>query len=637
MSIKSPVAVLYNISGSELAIIKDAPLTGNQPTLPIAGSDGSFIRLLKTAGDGTLFITGSFAATFTPPPVTLVSGSVSVYTQGPQAVSGTVTVTVTSSLPVTGNVAITNVVPITGAIDVAHLYGYDDLGNSSTTPLGNNATFTGTAFDTLNYSSFVCLIATNKKSAVGGIQFQWSNDGTNWDLVRASTMENDDEARGFHVAHQGRYFRLVYVNGNSPQGFFRLDVIHRPSAPGLITRPLIDVVDDDNFALLVRAVLSAKNNQGNYINVAATQNGNLKVAIEEFDAPIIANITSSVQVYTSGPQNVTGSVAVYTQGAQLVSGSVAVFTQGPQAVSGTVGVNNFPEVQAVSGSQLSGSTFAGSPVVVGGTYASGNYVKAVQVDISGALYITTSGSLPVTGGIQVLNQVTVTGSVLALPSGIQQVSGSLAVDNVVRVTTTGSLPVHVDSQIQVSNFPTVQAVSGSVSVFTQGPQQVTGSVAVYTQGAQAVTGSVNTYTQGPQLVSGTLIVTGAYQSGSVATAPIFPVLAGGVDQDNTVRPVRLDPQGRSTNQALTGSVTTVNGNNNINFTLLAANPQRVMALIFNEGGPVLYLKFGISASVTSYSVQVASKGYYEVPAAYAGRLDAVFGANNGVARVTELT
>lgn len=249
--------------------------------------------------------------------------------------------------------------------------------------------------------------------------------------------------------------------------------------------------------------------------------------------PAVQAVSGSVATYTQGPQLVSGTVAV--------SGSVAVYTQGPQAVSGTVNVGNWPPVVAVTGSQQSGSTFAGSPVVVGGVYTSGSYIKSLYVDVSGALYVTTSGSLPVTGAVQVLNQVTVTGSVLSLPSGIQQVSGSLAVDNVVRVTTTGSLPVHLDSQVSVNNFPATQNVSGSVSIYTQGPQlvsgtiSVTGSVPVYTTSPQAVSGSVAVYTQGPQAVSGTVGVNNfpvvQAVSGSQLTGSTFagsPEVVGGV-------------------------------------------------------------------------------------------------------------
>lgn len=88
-------------------------------------------------------------------------------------------------------------------------------------------------------------------------------------------------------------------------------------------------------------------------------------------------VTGTVATYTHGPQAVTGSVSVHTQGPQNVTGSVSVFTQGAQLVSGTVNVGNWPPVIAVSGSQVTGSTFAGSPVVMGGV--SGSTVTVPQV------------------------------------------------------------------------------------------------------------------------------------------------------------------------------------------------------------------------------------------------------------------
>jgi hypothetical protein len=272
-------------------------------------------------------------------------------------------------------------------------------------------------------------------------------------------------------------------------------------------------------------------------------------------------VTNQVTVTTTGtlPVAVQGQVGVNNFPAvQAVSGSVSVHTQGPQDVTGTVNLGNWPPVIAVSGSQPSGSTHAGFPVVVGGVYTSGSYIKSLYVDVSGAIYVTTSGSLPVTGGIQVLNQVTVTGSVLSLPSGVQQVSGSLAVDNVVRVTTTGSLPVHVDSQVSINNFPATQNVSGSISTYTQGPQlvsgtiSVTGSVSVYTTSPQSVTGSVAVYTQGPQAVSGTVgvnnfpivqAVSGSQLSGSTFAGS--PVTVGGVTSGSNrlVQAVQVDVSG----------------------------------------------------------------------------------------------
>lgn len=73
-----------------------------------------------------------------------------------------------------------------------------------------------------------------------------------------------------------------------------------------------------------------------------------------------------------------------------------------------------------------------------------------------------------------------------------------------------------------------------------------------------------------------------------------------------------------------------------NVTLLAANANRKGATFFNDSTQVLYLKFGATATVSSYTVQIAAGGYYELPttAIYTGIIDGIWAAANGNCRVT---
>ncbi len=75
--------------------------------------------------------------------------------------------------------------------------------------------------------------------------------------------------------------------------------------------------------------------------------------------------------------------------------------------------------------------------------------------------------------------------------------------------------------------------------------------------------------------------------------------------------------------------------------VLASNASRKGATIFNDDtittGATLYLKFGTTASATSYTVAVVAQGYYEVPAGYTGRIDGIASAATGTARVTEIS
>lgn len=72
-------------------------------------------------------------------------------------------------------------------------------------------------------------------------------------------------------------------------------------------------------------------------------------------------------------------------------------------------------------------------------------------------------------------------------------------------------------------------------------------------------------------------------------------------------------------------------------TLLASNANRLGATIYNDSTRALYLKFGTTASATDFTVLLVSGAYYEVPFGYTGRLDGIWVAANGFARLTELT
>ena len=71
-------------------------------------------------------------------------------------------------------------------------------------------------------------------------------------------------------------------------------------------------------------------------------------------------------------------------------------------------------------------------------------------------------------------------------------------------------------------------------------------------------------------------------------------------------------------------------------TLLTANAARRLATIFNESTSVLFVKFGATASDTSYTVQVPAGGYYEVPGYYSGIIDGIWSTANGAAQITEV-
>ncbi len=71
-------------------------------------------------------------------------------------------------------------------------------------------------------------------------------------------------------------------------------------------------------------------------------------------------------------------------------------------------------------------------------------------------------------------------------------------------------------------------------------------------------------------------------------------------------------------------------------TLLAANAARRLATFYNDSTANLYLKFGATASTTSFTVKISPDGYYEVPGDYTGIIDGIWSAVNGGVQVTEV-
>ncbi len=89
----------------------------------------------------------------------------------------------------------------------------------------------------------------------------------------------------------------------------------------------------------------------------------------------------------------------------------------------------------------------------------------------------------------------------------------------------------------------------------------------------------------------------------------------------------------------TSALTSVGSNSSSSVTVLALNASRKGAMVFNDSTAILYLKFGATASTTSFTVQIPANGYYELPgpSIYTGVLDGIWSATNGNARVTEIT
>ena len=74
-----------------------------------------------------------------------------------------------------------------------------------------------------------------------------------------------------------------------------------------------------------------------------------------------------------------------------------------------------------------------------------------------------------------------------------------------------------------------------------------------------------------------------------------------------------------------------------NVMLLAESFNRSMVTIYNNSKSVLYIKYGIGATVDSFTLKIHSGDYLELPfPCYTGRIDGFWETVNGNAMITEI-
>lgn len=256
-------------------------------------------------------------------------------------------------------------------------------------------------------------------------------------------------------------------------------------------------------------------------------------------------------------------------------------------------------------------------VTVTGDWLTDAELRASPVAVSAASLPLPTGAATETTQLNVLNELDAiqasTDSIdTKLPVGLTVTSTRLLVDG-------SGVTQPVSGTVAVSNFPATQPVSGTVAATQSGTWNITN-------------------------VSGTVsLPTGA------ATESTLSTLNGKIPSNLTVTSTRLLVDGSGVTQPVSGTVTSTQiassssvtsvASSATSVSILALNSSRRGAMFFNESTQICYLKLGTTASVTSYTVQIAASGYYELPPGYiyTGAIDAIWASANGNLRVTELS
>lgn len=136
---------------------------------------------------------------------------------------------------------------MTATVSTLPAEGVVSATNSSTATLGIGGVFTGTAVDITNYSSISVLVISNVASATDGLSIQQSSDGTNWDNLDVYTIPAAT-GKNFGVQCVGTQLRVVYTNGGTGQGSFRLQtILHKNMQRGSSVRPQDGRTNDNDF------------------------------------------------------------------------------------------------------------------------------------------------------------------------------------------------------------------------------------------------------------------------------------------------------------------------------------------------------------------------------------------------------
>lgn len=200
------------------------------------------------------------------------------------------------------------------------------IDNSTSTPLGVNAVFTGNAWqDTLDYSEIIVSVNTDQSSATDGLVVQWSSNGVDVHETDEFTI-TANIGKTFSFPCNRRYIRVKYTNGSVAQTTFNLETLLKRFASKGSSHRLKDDLNEQDDAIVTKTLIAGKTTAGGggIVNVKVNPSGALTVdaTISSSSLPTGAS-TSALQ--TTG-NNKLDSIITNTSGIALASNQVITNT-----------------------------------------------------------------------------------------------------------------------------------------------------------------------------------------------------------------------------------------------------------------------------------------------------------------------
>lgn len=178
------------------------------------------------------------------------------------------------------------------SIDNKTIASLADASNSTSVALLAGATFTGAWLEALQYSTLAIVL---KSDQAGTLLIEYSHDGVTV-VDTESIPVNPVDGKLFTFGCKSRYMRVSYTNGATAQTSFQLHSVFHWNSIKPSSHTANDVIVDADDCELMKSILTGKAPDNTYKNVQVTNGGNLKTAIQEFDATIRGSQLSSASM-----------------------------------------------------------------------------------------------------------------------------------------------------------------------------------------------------------------------------------------------------------------------------------------------------------------------------------------------------
>lgn len=232
-----------------------------------------------------------------------------------------------------------------------------DSGNSTTSTLAGSATFTGASMEILQYAAITVQIFADQDGAALGMRFEFSVDGTNWDISHRHDYKAST-GRTFQFTAHAKFFRVVFINGSTIQAAFRLQTILHRSITNTTIHRLDEELAPDRSATVVKASIMAQAaGSGDFVPVDATASGNLKISLEEISDGLdigAGNAGSETQRVSISTDDV--NLASINTDATTIAGAVSGSEMQVDVVAALPAGSNLIGDVGLSGARTSGGT-----------------------------------------------------------------------------------------------------------------------------------------------------------------------------------------------------------------------------------------------------------------------------------------